>query len=139
MKINSEINVEKNFVLFSLAMPLVCERVEVSYKEIERDEESISFEVGNIPFSLGWEEKRKYSWKEGIGEVKKRINYQLSVWHTSMGSRVHPPEAVDTLIFEGESIWCVMKKAIKFMFDNRVTNAIESVGSSIVAEQVEEM
>ena len=135
MKTRLEDDAERGFSLFSWAMPVVCEHLAVSYKETDRVGEQISFDIDNIPFTLNWDIKGRM----GIGKMEKIINYQLSVWHSTWGTRSDPPESIDTLVWEGQSVWDAMKKATMVAYKSRVAGAVESVQYLMVVEQVEEM
>lgn len=86
--------VKDRFYSFIRVTEEVSKLLKKEFKVLENDADGLNFELDGIAFTLTW------SNEEGTPKIK----YQLYVWHTTWGSRINPPEHIDTLVVESEDI-----------------------------------
>lgn len=134
MKTNEQI-AEEGLGVFSRVMKSTAEKLGVEYKETDKDEEQIVFSLGGFEFTLTWGEEPC----QRIGGEDYRVNYQLSIWYTTPGTRFSPPEAVDTLLCEFTSIWPCVSKAFETVYVEWIKQAQEAVGCEMQEEERKEI
>jgi hypothetical protein len=122
----------KGFERFKSEMPELCRMMEFNYGLDSFESDGVDFLLDGIHFTLTWEESER----KAIGRNIPVVMFQLSVWHTTWGSRWEPPESIDTLIVSSQSVYDVMREAILCVVKNKMDGCLESIGDRVLWPQL---
>jgi len=112
----------------------VCPLLKKEFKLQSQDEDTMDFTIDNIPFSIGWGETVEPS----IGGMRWVVQFTLSVFHTTWGSRHEPPEVIDTELVTSKSIHVCIRTALLKTFECVMDGALENVGYTILIDKEKE-
>ena len=109
----------------------VCPHLKRKFKIVESNEETIAFEIDRFPFSVTWGETVEAC----IGGMQWVVIFSLSIWHTTHGGRFHPPESIDTPLFDSKDICDCIRVALETVAKEEIRQCLDGNGEEQMAAE----
>jgi hypothetical protein len=120
----------KHMAEFVIAMKHLSEKMNRKFTVTDQDYDQVSFTLDNYPFTLAWGETTRPK----IGGIAWVVQFSLSIWHTTSGSRDYPPEDIDTELVTSQTIVDCVRVAFETIAKEDIRIHMENYSYKQMAE-----